>query len=275
MTTSEPDFLYANAPLIEVIAELRWDLIGLASMPGAGIDPLFEILRPRISERLASLGFNSVERVSPEQVPIEFVGGAPVFRFRQGPNQWPLHQLGPGLFTSNIVPPYDGWQAFRGVISAGHAALIDSLPTGVSDLKGLKPKLTYIDGFTGKHEYSPASNFVANQLNIGFSLPEALLSDSAAAERDIQSTFNLSFALKSPPAARLSVACAQGLKDGNNALLMELNTIATSAFAATNADDLLSWMDAAHVMLHDAFEHLTSDSLKKVMGPKLPVRPST
>ena len=38
-------FVYENAPLVEVVAEIRWQLKFLASAPNAKIDPYYELFR--------------------------------------------------------------------------------------------------------------------------------------------------------------------------------------------------------------------------------------
>jgi uncharacterized protein (TIGR04255 family) len=145
------DFLYQNAPLIEVITELHWSLQPLIAIPNAAIDPHFAILSSKFTELARETGFVHVERLLPEQIPLEMMPHRAVFRFRRAAETWPLFQVGPGVFTANIVPPYQGWGDFRQSISSGLDLLLASYPLRPSYFRIEKLELRYIDGFTKRH----------------------------------------------------------------------------------------------------------------------------
>jgi len=105
------DFVYKRAPLIEVIAEIHWNLKPLGSAPEAKIDPYFDLFKEAFSEVIKdTLPFE--ERLVPIEIPVEFLSGQPHLRFRSKQGGWPLVQIGPGVMTINIVPPYNGWVEF-------------------------------------------------------------------------------------------------------------------------------------------------------------------
>ncbi len=61
------DFIYENAPLVEVIAEVRWRLVRIVSIPGAELDPMFERGYGKLKDLLEQEGFRHLERSVPEQ----------------------------------------------------------------------------------------------------------------------------------------------------------------------------------------------------------------
>jgi uncharacterized protein (TIGR04255 family) len=99
------EFVYDKPPLIEVICEIRWRLQPLVSAPGTAIDPHFSSFSDDFTNMCKTSSFSLVERINPENVPVEFLAGHPIYRFRKQQNQWPLFQIGPGLLTVNDVPP--------------------------------------------------------------------------------------------------------------------------------------------------------------------------
>src|SRR3972149_1548349 len=102
------DFVYESPPLVEVIAEVHWHIERLLTVPDGGLDPHFADLLAGLVKALPDAGFATIERLSPAELPIELLADKPIMRFWPGPNQWPVVQVGPGVMTVNIVPPYEG-----------------------------------------------------------------------------------------------------------------------------------------------------------------------
>ena len=73
------DFVYSTPPLIEVISEVRWETTPVAAIPGASIDPHFLLFNKTFSNRVNEAGFEYVERVVPDEIPIELTSGNPIF----------------------------------------------------------------------------------------------------------------------------------------------------------------------------------------------------
>jgi uncharacterized protein (TIGR04255 family) len=169
--TEPADFVYENAPLIEVIAEIRWNLVALASMPGAAVDPMFGRASGRFTDAVGKLGYTHVERLIPPEVPQEVVAYQPVLRHRREANRWPLFQIGPGVFTVNVTMPYKGWNAFQEVIQLGLQALDQTygLSKGLIELASLQ--LRYVNGFTAKHGMVNYADFCTTDLRLAVAPP--------------------------------------------------------------------------------------------------------
>ena len=69
-------------------------IFGLAD---ASINPHISVFAEEFRRKLSSEGFTHVERVVPEQVPHELLAHKVMLRFRKGPDQWPVLQIGPGV----------------------------------------------------------------------------------------------------------------------------------------------------------------------------------
>ncbi|HEV2156364.1 TIGR04255 family protein [Bradyrhizobium sp.] len=131
-----------NAPLAEVVFELRWKLQGaLPIITDPGIHPLLAAFTPRA----AKAGFPLIKDMAR---PEEIVGHSVCRRYFTAPDaSFPILQIGPGVFASNQSSEYT-WASFRAQTLRGLKILLDSYPT----LQGFpfEPvhlELRYIDVF--------------------------------------------------------------------------------------------------------------------------------
>lgn len=269
------DFLYENAPLIEVIAEMRWAMTPLASMPGNFIDPYFDATSEEFIRLAKESGFGAVERLVPEPIPLELVAGQPIYRFRQKSERWPLYQLGPGVFTANIIPKYSGWAAFRAVISEGLSLLEKSFPNPDKLLRVEATDLRYVDAFTEAHglEKENFSQFAEEHLGLKLVLRDGLLDTFAASSESAVAVVEFRVSAKSPANTDLIIKASPGRKTENNgidvpALIVELRAASKPPKQAFARDKITDWMDEAHELLRNSFEHMSSEHLKEKMGPR-------
>src|SRR5688572_29942962 len=129
------DFVYESAPLVEVIAEVHWHIERLRTVPDGGVDPQFSALIAQLRQAFPQAGFPVFEALVPPQVPVELLADKPLMRFRNAANQYPLVQVGPGVMTVNVVPPYGGWNAFKPIIAKALDVLTSSYPMAEALLK--------------------------------------------------------------------------------------------------------------------------------------------
>ncbi len=146
---------FANPPLVELIAELRWSVaaapmplqgnLGLAQLPpGNASDEFFM----RFGAKVAPDGFDSFERIVPSGFPrVSLSAGLSVSLWCAGHGALALYQLGSGLFTANITPPYDNWEMFKPVVAQGIEALLKSRSKAESNTPFSVCSLRYIDAF--------------------------------------------------------------------------------------------------------------------------------
>jgi len=261
------DFLYENAPLAEVIAEVYWELTPLTAIPGAAIDPFFQTTSQNFQRLLAETGFSHVERLLPQDMPVELAPGQPLLRFRKSAGAWPLYQIGSGVFTCNIVPPYRGWAAFRQVIADGLAILFKSFPAPEHQFRSTLISLRYVDVFTKKHGFEDsATAFLRDQLGIRFGLPQELLDRLESEPNKVAPIFEARTPIDQTDRFFV-VKAQQGLSDGLPAVVMELRISSASRLSASD-QEVMRWFDEAHDVQHDIFDLMSSDSLKERMGPR-------
>lgn len=261
------EFLYEKAPLVEVIAEVRWKLIPIATLPaGSGVDPHFSGADEEITKLLAKKGFGAVERLVPPGIPTEFLAGQPVLRFRRKPNVWPLFQFGPGLFTINIAPPYKGWSEFRLMIAEGLNVLFEAYPFADRTLKLASISLRYLDAFTAQHGFNDVHSFL-HDLGFGLAIPSGL--GAVGASFPTHAAIDLGFDIGKND--RLVVKAAPGLHSNSPALMLELGRYNNEPGIKVDPRSMSGWFDDAHSTLHKAFDAITSGELKQRMGPLVKV----
>jgi uncharacterized protein (TIGR04255 family) len=261
------DFLYKNAPLVEVIAEIHWVLQPLLLLPNAAVDPHLSVLTNQFQERAKAGGFGRAERLVPEQMPAEMFPHKPLMRFRPTDKDWPILQLGPGLAAVNMIPPYDGWQAFGPLVRQGADLLYASYPMPDKYLKLERLELRYVDGFTKELGFSNYMEFVARSLRLDLRLPEALAPMSPTPESaTVMAEIHLP--LKAPDQSAAVLKVGRGKINNNDGLVMEIACRSENVGSIQNPADVNAWMNSAHGAVREIFDRLTSNELKERMGPK-------
>ena len=268
MADVEKDFRYPEPPLVEVIAEVRWKLTPLSSIPNGGVDPYFFKFRDWLSALVAEKGFAFKEPLATADLPLEFLGGSPTIRFRPGAEKWPLFQVGPGLLSINITPPYEGWAQFRQTMKIG----IDGLrtffakETQLFELASLT--LHYIDAFTAVHGMHDYNKFVVQNLSFASPLPtvpEALTLDPA----ETQISGEVRYMLKKPSSSYMIYRVRPGKHREDSAALVEFMIKQES-----NLDwpmDPMPWFDEAHAACRAAFQAAIPASVKGTFGAPIEI----
>jgi uncharacterized protein (TIGR04255 family) len=131
-----------NAPLVEAVFELRW-----AVQPGlAYADPGFPILRDVFTRRAEKSGFAIQRDMAPADAIIPPHAIAKRYYVAQD-REFPLLQIGPGIFATNQSAEYD-WPNFKKQVINGVRLLMASYPR-ITD-RPLTPtylELRYLDAF--------------------------------------------------------------------------------------------------------------------------------
>lgn len=269
----EPDFLYEKAPLIEVIAEVRWKLTPLASMPGSAFDPHYGVFADEFSATAKAKDFSFVEPLVPPGMPPEMLPNAPHLRFRKGAGTWPLYQIGPGLFTANAIRGYKGWQEFRRILSEGLVCLGASYPLPDKYLQLRMVELRYVNGFTSVHGFTTFEDFISDHLGCSLAGPRDVVKKYAADPASVAGTSEVRFRIKEPPGLAIiklglgGVKATIGRSDEGPAVIVEL-ILRDDRESSMDRARLTQWFDDAHHAIRDWFQTMTSKTLKERMGPK-------
>lgn len=263
MVTKE--IIYDNPPLIEVIVEVKWELQKLEAIPGAAIDPHFPEFAKSFEKFVQDKGFKSVERVTPEDFPIEFLAGKPIFRYRKQKDKWPLFQIGPGLLTVNVVPPYGGWGRFKKIIHQGLEGLHVLYPISEKYLKISKLELRYLNGFDDEWGYKKYNSFLSNDLNCNIAVSKGIIDDYVESPDEAQSFFQFIFNLKKDKQSKGIIKVSPGSKKGKEAAILELTVQKNFEFKA-NEKTIIKWFDDSHQAISNWFQLMISDRILKNMG---------
>ena len=166
-----------NAPLAEVVFEIRWALQGEDNLPPPlKMDPGFPAVMVRFTDGARALGFLAFR----DMQPISQTAGGGVFRrhYLKEDQPFPILQIGPGVFAVNQSSEYE-WNHFRDLALNGFQLLMHSYPRLKSFIfTPIHVELRYVDVFdqelVGTVDFF---KFTANATNMDIKLPEFLKSE--------------------------------------------------------------------------------------------------
>lgn len=115
-----------NAPLAEVVFEMRWPVVADANVPPPlHKDPGYDVLSREFPDVAKKKGFGHVVNMATGGIPAAHSVG---YRYFQAPDKkFPIWQIGPGIFAANESSAYE-WQSFRKMALGGVSVLISSYP---------------------------------------------------------------------------------------------------------------------------------------------------
>jgi uncharacterized protein (TIGR04255 family) len=265
--TGTRELLYERAPLTEVVAELHWALTPLQVVPGAAIDPFYPSLEDRITAALAKNGFSHIETRVPDDVPREMLPHTVIRLFRTSPQKWPVYQVGPGVFTANVVPPYGGWSKFKPVIRSGLDHLLASYPD-VSHLKADRVILRYVNAFGPEYGLASHSDFINDVLGFTVNWPDGII-DVAGGSNDFALTGDLRVPIANLPGAFGLLSWKAGARpNGDKVVVLNLSVDAPLA-ANVDLELWLRTFDSAHEVISKWFEAIIAKKIRPLLGEEL------
>jgi len=246
-----------NKPLIEAILELKWRLTSPA--PGVELDPHYKILIGRMYDRV-STQYPEHEQLPTATLPDEVTGHMVQHRFRSGPNDWPLLQIGPGILTMNSTEKYT-WADFRERSLRGIEALFQAYPKR-EELCIESLLLRYIDGVRFDCAAENVLDFLRRKLKLGIDLPSSLFEGGRIEDRPQLFNWQSSFKC-SDPRGVVSVRFATGQKKGCPSLIWETLVQSSGDDVPPMPGEFACWIDAAHGITDDWFFKLIKGDLER------------
>lgn len=230
-----------NAPLVEVVFELRWDinsqndLIDFQYLHG----DLYSIIKDSFPIR---------ENLVPADIPFEALRSIPIFRFRRSENSYPLIQIGPGVISFNTVDEFYEWESFRDDVNA----LIDNINKIYPKFESLSKKISliYIDFFKFDKSNINSLEFINKNFNINIS-SNILTGYTEKILNEVNYTFDYLVNDNS-----LSLNITDGKINDNNFDGLVLQTRVNSLLATFNTVELKSWLDTSHELSSDTFKSI-------------------
>lgn len=252
---------YQNAPLVEVIFEIKW---GRSSKNGNEISIDFTqeettLMPGKFQVAASDVGFNTHELLK-NQLPIPHLVQ---HRFRQQPGSYPLYQLGHGVFAINQLDAdgynYD-WDIFRGDLEKGISLLEKSYPFPIKNLPLLDIQLRYRDVL--ELEGICSLEYISRNLRIG----NIEVSPKLVGNQNIDivcpsPSITLQFGCKKPE-GKIICQINEGLRADKKVLVLDFIVVSDfNVFSETTAESLISWCTDAHEQNKAIFEAIISDKL--------------
>jgi len=261
--------IYTNAPLLEVICEIRWQLQSFGAVPHLLADPFFDDFLEEASKRADQEGFSHLERLQPSDVPREVRPHLVEQRFRPSQDTWPLFQIGPGVFSVNATPPYGGWRSFRQVIENCVDILLSSYPVASRYLKISRLELRYINAFDRKNYQSVSSHdFFSNYFQIKPSVPDDFLAKFAGTGSPRETELAVVTPLNTPADSEARLALSKGTNRGIPSYIAEnIVRVQREKPAPMVSAEIMEWLDQAHEVTNASFEGAITSSLRDHIGP--------
>src|SRR5262245_8686023 len=185
---------FKKAPVIELVAELRWAPSGDGAMAAGNVTLSLgthaEEFFQRFANLVANAGFTQGERLVPSGVPLLVHHVA--WRFRNPVDANKLLQVGPGIFSANALQPYRRWRDFEPTIELGVKALLESRSPNETDQAFSSASLRYINAFSGHllGGKQPAA-FINDVLGFKQTLPTPISSLIGSNKSEWSATANL------------------------------------------------------------------------------------
>lgn len=262
---------YEHAPLIELIAELKWNTAQGAlfdqAVPGIPIqiseDMLSssEVFFGKFAKQVEGLGFRNSERLFPIGQ-----GGPPgqaAVRYRKSAGDPPLMQIGTGVFTANGLPPtYTHWDDFSPLLQDGVDALLKSRDDSENALPFTSLSLRYIDAFGPEYwENSSPAVFIAKTLGFGNRIPSSL-GQKVDKTRVASAAHQLNIPLTGGSTMVINVG--EGVANGSPAVILDVTVFSQRAKSETA--DVMKLFNEAHSLIGDMFLQMTRD-VRHIMKP--------
>lgn len=261
---------FKNAPLIELIAEVRWNPVSMqtAFFPGAqqipgviGQPQVLIMNNVNVENFLQTLGGELYQRTYRRTERIIPYGFTPppfqqICRYRSDADgkASTLYQAGFGIFSAHALPPYKSWQDFAPVVSDGIDSVIVARAPEEKDTPFAGVSLKYIDAFKEPlTEGRDIAGFLSDVLGFKLSIPEVLQGKVAPNGREKPSII---LAVPLANGMRMDLSIGEGAFNGEVAVLMEA-TVTSDASTPSNRDAAMAVFEQAHDVIHDVFVNIT------------------
>jgi uncharacterized protein (TIGR04255 family) len=267
---------FENPPLVELIAELRWGTPNLPQPPPSGMSFTIQVspstsqeeFFTRFADAIADHGFGRAERLVPAGFGI--LPFQPAYRFRKSSEKagTTLYQIGTNVFSTNVTPPYQSWDAFRPTIKTGIEVLLETRDKEQEKIPFDPVALRYINAFDSRLTGGRSTmEFLSEVLGFRIGLPPSL-DRIRSPGTSIDPLLRVTFPAESDYI--MSVNLAAGVLSGNPAIVMDSSVLSQKP-VSPESDQLLAVLDKAHDLIHDSFVEMT-EKIHSLMNPRGPAK---
>lgn len=251
-----------NAPLVEVIFEIKW---GRAEQHDNGLTLQFSqeeisLMPGKFQVAASDAGFDVHELVK-NQPPIPHVVK---YRFRKNPQGYPLYQLGDGIFTLNQLDvdgfDYD-WEVFKRDLVIGISLLEKSYPFAIKELPIIDIQLRYRDIIALEPNLC-SLDIISNKLNIGLlKVPDSLKDNKYISTEHPSSSLTFQFDC-SKPKGKIICQINDGSRNGKKVLVIDFIVLSDfTHITETTTETLIQWSGFAHDRHREIFKAIIGEDL--------------
>lgn len=250
-----------NKPLVEAILEIRWQLRKKAQ--GIAEDSHYKLLLGRVYDRLRQ-EYPEHQPLEAASVPDEMVAHIVQHRFRTGPDDWPLVQIGPGIMTLNDTHKYH-WQDFRDRAIRLKRTLYEAHPK-VTELAIENLTLRYIDAVEIDFRSTSVWEFLRDKLKVNISLAPVLFEGSGV--DPVPRQFLSDQAFKSTrPKGTVQLRIATGQRNDKYSLIWETIFLSVGDDLPDMDSGFDRWLADAHRLVDDwFFKMIDGELLRRFSG---------
>jgi uncharacterized protein (TIGR04255 family) len=258
---------FKNPPLVELLVEIQWGSqppVGIASMPMVPVDSgAHEEFFMNFGQRVSQEGYSRAERLMPPGFPVPPT--QVVWRFRKPDSvQTPIFQVGTGVFTTNITPPYHSWEKFRPFVELGINLLLESRPPTLASASFSSINLRYLDVFGQRFLRDQSiATFITNILGFKIELPAALKREMTAGA-ELKPMLQVSYPVRDHQ--NMTIALAEGAVAGEVGLVMNTQVV-TAKPTEAKTEIVMNWLEMAHEIIRRSFIEM-SQKIHDIMIPE-------
>tara|TARA_R110001583_G_scaffold146831_4_gene298879 strand:- start:28 stop:780 length:753 start_codon:yes stop_codon:yes gene_type:complete len=242
-----------NAPLKEVMFEIKWDL-DYISEQSIVYDNGFEQAVLNFTKSCRQ-DFNELEILKPENIPPIAFNNHVTHRFRKVKNEYPLYQLGPGVFTVNDNNKNYKWSDFDLMIKNGIECLRKSY---TKDLIPKNLQLLYVDRVS-PYIFGKVNkfDFLRNHLKINAESYDFV--DGELNNIQFSKSFNVNDEIL------LNIIVSTGIDQLSKEDVIEWKTFVSNK-KRVSWDSLDDWIQKSHETCSSTFKKMVSNELYEYFG---------
>lgn len=234
-----------NAPLVEVIFELRW-VIGVNDKEElAKCQYLHGDLYAQIKDE-----YKERESLVAQGIPMEFYLNNPSHRFRVAKDDYPLIQVGPGLLTVNTVDSKYIWEEYEVQVKNAIAKFFDVYV--FDPAKEITLTLHYFDFLEFAFEKNDVYDYLSKNLNLS-------IQQNFYKNKNNPNNFNLGF-FYTTDLGSLSIQITKG-KNLQQIDGIIMQTTIVSKRIKPSKDLIHNWLNESHDFCSQLFKDMTKGNL--------------
>jgi uncharacterized protein (TIGR04255 family) len=259
-----------NAPLAEVVFEMRWELYGEDNLPPPlKVDPGFPAVVDRFTDGARALGFLTYK----DMQPISQTMGWGVFRrhYLKDDQPFPILQIGPGVFAVNQSSEYE-WNLFCDLVLKSFHLLMQSYPRLKSyAFTPAHIELRYVDSFdqelVGTVDFF---KFAASASTLDVKLPDFLKIEPFSFD-DVKARLQMDCKLPNKNSSMFHIDMGSGRNDKIDIIRMETKVSSSSVDIpkirlgrSSSLERIEEWLTDAHRLTSEFFKSfIRSETMEK------------